>query len=194
MPIQIVRFKSRATLPAPLAAHLRADPDARPVEAVPREGRPPRDLGSNPDRAEQLVRDALAVRRRGRRGQRCVDVLIAGPPAFDAPDAWPDERVDRWAADSAAWIQDLAGVPLHTAALHLDERRPHVHVVFPPFVADEKGRPRLSWKAVQATMAERAVGRLVRDPRAQLAAILDHHHAHIGARYGLDRGERGSRC
>ena len=144
MRILVLRFKSRATLPDPLAGHLRADPDAQPVEAIPRKDRPPRDLGSNPDRAERLVKEALAVRRRGRRGQQCVDVVIAGPPAFDAPDAWPDERVDRWAADSVAWIEDLADVPLHTAALHTDERSPHVHVAFPPFVADEKGRPRLS--------------------------------------------------
>ncbi len=193
MPIQVVRFKSRATLPAPLAAHLRADPDARPVEAVPRDDRPPRDLGSDPDRAAKLVRDSLAVRRRGRRGQQCVDVLIAGPPPFESLDAWPDERVDRWAADSAAWIKDLAGVPLHTAALHTDERSPHVHAAFPPFILDEKGRPRLSWKAAQATMAERAAGREVQDHRAQLAAIQDHYHQHVGARYELDRGERGSR-
>lgn len=193
MSTQVLRFQSRATLPAPLAAHLRADPDARPVEAIPREGRPPRDLGSNPDLAERLVKKALAVRRRGRRGQRCVDVLIAGPPPFDGVDAWADERVDEWAADSASWIGDLAGVPLHTAALHTDERSPHVHVVFPPVVPDATGQPRLSWKAAQATMAERAAGREVRDPRAQLSAIQDHYHEHVGARYALDRGERGSR-
>ena len=193
MLIQVLRFKSRATLSARLAAHLRADPDVRPVEAIPREDRPPRDLGSNPDRAEQLVKDALAVPRPGRRGQQYVEFIFAGPPPFEARAAWPAELVDRWADDSKAWMEDLTGVPLYVAVLHTDERAPHVHGAFPPLGPDAMGRPRLSWKATQAAIAERAAGRPIRGARAQLRAIQDDYHEHVGARYGLDRGVRGSR-
>ena len=190
MTTQCVRFATRATLPAPLAAHLRGDPAARPVEAIPRADRPPLDLGGEPDRAAALLAAALAVKRPGRKGRRAVDVIIAGPPPFESPDAWPDETVNDWATDSAAWLRDLAGVPLHVAALHTDERSPHVHAALAPVVEDPDGRPRLSWKALQARMAERAVGRLVRDNRRQLSAIQDHYQAHVGARYGLERGKR----
>lgn len=193
MATQCVRFATRATLPAPLAAHLRGDPDARPVEAIPRADRPPLDLGGEPDRAAALLAAALAVKRPGRKGRQAVDVIIAGPPPFESPDAWPDEMVNDWAADSAAWLRNLVRVPFHVAALHTDERSPHVHTALAPVVEDPDGRPRLSWKRLQATMAERAAGRPVRDNRTQLSVIQDHYQAHIGRRYGLDRGRRLAR-
>ena len=158
--------------PPALVAHLRADDDARPVEAVKRQDLPRSiDYGSEPDRAQKVVSTALRARREAKTGGRPpiqnVNLLIAGPPAWESAEAWPLEKIDRWAKANVRWLQKLLppDTPLRVSRVHCDELSPHHHVSFPPVSPDHAGRPTLSWKRGQAYMADKAAEAPVKNSR-----------------------------
>lgn len=195
---QFVKFIGRMKLEAPLVAHLRADEHARPDEALPRGMDRAIDLGSEPERAALLRATALQERADAKRGGRppcqVVDAVIAGPPPWEAADAWPVERVQDWARDSAAWLRSLLpkDTPFDAITLHCDERSPHVGALWPCALPDGRGVNGLSWKRTRQHMVERATGKTIRDPSAQMTALQDHYHEHVGARYDIGRGQRGA--
>ena len=125
---------------------------------------------------------------------QCIDVLIAGPPAFESPEAWPTDRLEDWGADSVKWLRSLLPpkTPLYSAHLHTDETSPHVHPAFPPALADAKGVVALSWKRMQAYMAESAAARPIKGGPAQLRALQDSYFREVGQKYGLERGKVGA--
>ena len=197
---QYVHLRGRATLPAPLLKHLEGREDARPDEAMDRPGLDRSiDLGAEPERARLVVANALAARAAagtgGRPPMQCIDVLIAGPPAFESPEAWPTDRLEDWGADSVKWLRSLLPpkTPLYSAHLHTDETSPHVHPAFPPALADAKGVVALSWKRMQAYMAESAAGRPIKGGPAQLRALQDSYFREVGQKYGLERGKVGAK-
>ena len=205
MPAQVLRIRTVKDLPSRLAAHVRGEPGARPPEAVPRVEwvrLHAHRLGGDPGAAEKAVDEARAVKRRGRPGHACIDVLIAGAPGFESPDRWDDGKVLRWSRDSAAWLQHMCGpdAVVHSAALHLDEKSPHVHALVVPAVRDKNGGVQLSWSAVRKRGAERITGGPIRGsgrPRRgthgpEMSAWQDSYHTEVGSKYGLGRGERGS--
>ena len=186
-------------LPAPLLKHLEGREDARPDEAMDRPGLDRSiDLGAEPERARLVVANALAARAAagtgGRPPMQCIDVLIAGPPAFESPEAWPTDRLEDWGADSVKWLRSLLPpkTPLYSAHLHTDETSPHVHPAFPPALADAKGVVALSWKRMQAYMAESAAARPIKGGPAQLRALQDSYFREVGQKYGLERGKVGA--
>ena len=190
-----------------MAAHNRGDEDARPVEAAGRDiydGRAAIDLGSEPEKARLLIAEAMMIRRRGRKGDQITEFLIAGPPPFESPDAWPVDKLDAFAHDSADWLRAILPdrVPLHTVAHHVDERSPHIQGCFPNVTFDDgSDAPRLSWERVLDHMTRTAADRLAAagEPapeqyshRERMSILQDSFHAEVGRRYGLDRGEKGS--
>ena len=88
--------------------------------------------------------------RRGRRPNAMVDMVMAGPPAWDSPDAWPEDQVRAWAMASVVWARELAGPEsvMLGAWLHRDETSPHVHVAIMPVTrGSETMPPKLGWNA-----------------------------------------------
>ena len=174
---------------------MRGDEDARPLEAIDRD-EPPRaiQLEAEPDRAAAVVVASRGVKRRGPKANEVVDVLIAGPPPWDAADAWPLEQVEDWGRASLAWLQNeiAPGCPVAEAAIHTDERSPHLHAVIVPVAEYTRDGPRLGWSRVQRAAAQRISGSAVKTPSGQMRAIQDGYHARVGQAFGLGRGKRGS--
>ena len=187
--IQVVRVEKRRQLPAALLAHI--DGRTRPVEARDRPElrlKPAVVLVDNVENARKALAAAKAVRRRGRPGTiECVDFLFAGPPPFASPDAWPQDRVDQWLQANLQWVSKCAGprAVIAAASAHTDERSPHLHLLLVPIDA----RGRLSWKAVELGFAAdpTAVGKQI------LRSLQDRYQKEVGCRFGLARGEVGSR-
>ena len=175
---QILRFSTRSTLDAALLGHVEGR--FRPTTATPMDT-PATVLRSDLDGARAAIRRGRELGGRGRR-RESVDVLVAGPPRWTADDAWSDRRIRRWAEDSIAWIErTYPTARIALAAIHHDEASPHLHVELVPTTEDG----RLSW----AECCRKAFG----DKRAYRQA-QDDYQRRIGRRYGLDRGEVGSRA
>ena len=187
-------------MPEPLKRHLEGRDEARPVEALTRPGLARSiDFGAEPERARLVTGRALAARaatgKGGRPPLQCIDGLISGPPPFESAEAWPIDSLEDWSRDSIKWLRSLLppDTPLYTAHLHTDETSPHLHPSFPPALTDAKGVTALSWKRMQAYMAENAAGQPIRNPASQLRAVQDSYHREVGQRYGLDRGKVGAK-
>ena len=195
-----LHLKGRAKLPAGLQKHLEGREEARPREAIERRGvERSIDLGAEPERARLVVGEALAARAATRNGGRpplqCIDVLMSGPPPWDAPDAWPLDRVKDWGNDAVTWLRSVLppDTPLETAHLHTDETSPHLHGAFPPALADAKGVTALSWKRVNAYMAAQAAVHPVKPGPAEMRALQQSYFENVGRKYGLGRGKVGAR-
>ena len=151
-------------------------------------------LEADPERAAAVVVASRGVTRRGPKAREVVDVLFAGPPPWDAADAWAIERVEDWGKVSLAWLRDeiAPGCPVAEAAIHTDERSPHLHAVIVPVAEYTRDGPRLGWSRVQRAAAQRISDGPVKTPGAQMRAIQDSYHAGVGQAFGLGRGKRGS--
>ena len=186
---QVVRAKKHHQLPAALLAHL--DGRTRPAEARERPElklKPAVVLVDDVENARKALAVAKAIKARGRPGTiECVEFLFAGPPPFESPDAWPKDRLHGWLQANVAWVRKCAGpnAVIPAAYYHTDERSPHLHLLLIPINATG----RLSWKSVERGFAL--------DPKVPAKLIMssmqDHYQAEVGKRFGLERGEVGSR-
>ena len=128
---------------------------------------------------------------RGRRPREGVEFVVAGPPPY-GKDAWSEDHENEWAQASYEWLCSVLGPQsvVVTAALHRDETAPHIHVLGVPI--DAEGR--LGWCRVR----DEAVGRIgptqAGKGRRKYRTLQDDYHAQVGQRYGLARGEIGSRA
>ena len=124
--IQFVRVEKRHQLPAALLAHI--DGRTRPPEARDRPElklKPAVVLVDNVENARKALAAAKAIKGRGRPGTiECVELLFAGPPPFESPDAWPQDRVDEWLQANIEWVRKCAGPKAVIAAAysHTDEQ------------------------------------------------------------------------
>ena len=192
MATQVVRVKSVKKLSKSHTAHVRGDGSARPKEAKTRaEWGNARAviLGGDELAATRLVRGAAKQKRPGRKAHEVVDVLFAGPPRFEAPDAWDRRKVEAWASASFEWMKTVMGpqAPVVAASLHLDELSPHVHASFIPVCGEDAKGPKLSWKTLQK---DRFGG--FSNSRKQLVWLQDDYQEKVGSKFGLERGGLGS--
>ena len=198
---QVFRMEARpgAVDAGALGAHILGR--VRPVNALAREGYDPVVvLHDDLEGAAAVWQAEIAKPRRGPKPAGAIDILIGGPPPMDGPDRWDDETVARWARDSLDWIRRACpDAPIAAAALHLDERSPHVHALLVPMSRDRKtGRMRLGNKGVRGSMAATApplpkgAKRRKGQHRNEMARVQDAYHHHVAARYGLGRGTVGS--
>ena len=183
--IQVVRIEKRHQLRAALQAHLEGR--TRPAEARDRpELNPVVVLIEDLAAGREAIKAARAIKGRGRPATiEYIEFLFAGPPPFESPDAWLNERVDEWLQANIKWVGKCAPRAVVAAAYyHTDERSPHLHLLLVPI--DAKGR--LSWKAVEKGFAAdpTAVGKRI------LSSMQDRYHDEVGRRFGLARGEVGS--
>ena len=179
---QIVRTKKRHQFHSALPAHLdgseRAGRNLSPVVV----------LVDNVEAARKALAAAKANKGRGRPGSiECVRFLFGGPPPFESPDAWPNERVAAWMQANVEWVQECAGLNVVIAAVYYftDEGRRYQHLLLIP-ITDEG---RLSWTALEPKFAL--------NPKVPstfiMSSMQDRYQREVGKRFGLERGEIGSR-
>lgn len=202
MGYQFFTAQPTAAVSDALRAHYRGD--TRPSTAESREGleavvdlladrtRLPsqwRDRDHGPAAAAAITDRVQAIPRRGRpTANYRVDLLFAGPPPYESPDAWPQERIEQWERDSLQWLAD--GMPhavVETAVRHQDERSVHLHVTVVP--VDESG-DRISWARTRPGLAGESYDRR-RNHVLLMKATHDRYHAAVGRHYGLER-DRGA--
>lgn len=162
--------------------HATARPVPEPVEvyADDREG------------ALQALRDAQA-RRKGKRGAKpfeVVDFVFTGPPSYGEPGEWDRARETEWAQACYAWIRGVLGprAPIVAAAVHRDEKSPHLHVLAVPIGPDRE----LGWTAIERAAVE-ARGAKWGKRGVGYQALQNAFYAEVSARFGLGRGKPGSK-
>ena len=105
-------------------------------------------------------------------------------------------KLDEWIADNIRWARDtFGGDNVVGAALHMDERTPHLHIAVVPIVTAERKK-----KAREATAKKRYRTKAANRPRLCADDIMERGkmsryqdiYAEAMAKYGLERGIRGS--
>lgn len=91
-----------------------------------------------------------------------LEVVMSLPPNHDAD-------LHAYFEDSVQWVEQSFGVPVLSAAVHLDQAAPHCHVLLLPLVGS------------------RMVGSDLMGGRATLAARQEDYFKSIGKRYGFVR-------
>lgn len=197
--------RNRALFSGKLGKHNRRE--AVPEYAVERPDRPrvvP--LHDERERAKEVLKQSAKLpKRRGRKPDPGIEVVVLGPPPYDPVGQvgesaeWTDEQVHAYGRDARDWILDRLGRDPETAVgvlveahIHQDERTPHYHF---GILAAAENCPRFSRRRVELALAgiEPEDGD-VRGPnnRAVVRTILDRFHDEVGRKYGLERGEVGS--
>ena len=193
---QVLRMEARSQ-PISASCHLVQHilGEIRPKNAVPRPGLPAVEvLADDVDAARAAMDAELARPRRGAHPCRAVDFILAGPPPHDGPYAWKKEAVDDWAKAALAWVRAYCpDAPVAAAAVHWDERSPHMHLLLAPIVR-EGGKVRLGIKAIRQRLASgvEAPRRKRGQHRDELSAVQDAYHEHVARRFGLRRGNTQS--
>ena len=198
---QILRIETYKRLDERLVAHVEGvsrPPTARPVDpgvASVHPEQPPLGAivelgGAGAESARELI-DRTRPTGRGRKPGEAIEILMAGPPSYGSPGQWSEVRELEWARESVAWARRIIGPEslVVTAALHRDEKSPHVQMLVVPV---HKGR--LGWTGVKNAAAERIAPDLQHPPRTRYAGFQDDYQAHVGRRFGLGRGEVGSQA
>lgn len=105
-------------------------------------------------------------------------------------------KLNEWIADNIRWARDtFGGDNVVGAALHMDERTPHLHIAVVPIVTAERKK-----KAREATAKKRYRTKAANRPRLCADDIMERGkmsryqdiYAEAMAKYGLERGIRGS--
>lgn len=134
-------------------------------------------------------------RARGGRVQKnavaCIEaILTASPEAFAAP-----FDLDEWAEAQIAWASKVFGANnVVEAVMHLDESTPHIHLLVVPEVmkTETRGRRPKGDKGAGPLKPCLAANDFVGD-RARLSELQSDYAGDM-ARFGLERGVRGSRA
>ena len=119
---------------------------------------------------------------------RAVDIIFAGPPEYEADDAWsPDEEAEQWANGRLRVARGLTKTfpecAVAVAARHRDENSPHVHVTMVPIVDGALG-----WGKVQNKVTAQEAGASTKSRTYQMAPRKTSYHAAIGEKYGAAKG------
>jgi len=176
----IIRVAKRAARPAVrsmLRHALREDPVPNAVPGAPK----PRPLAGSATSGEALARLSAALKAAPRLRKdtvQAVDVLVTA--SREDMLSWPPARQDAYFAEALDLIAERYGgrANILAAVVHRDESTPHMQVLVMP--------------RDPATGAFRAAA-MTGGP-AGLRALQDEVHDRIGKRYGLQRGERGSKA
>ena len=188
--IQVVRFEGRKTLDQALAKHVRGQ--KRPGTALHMD-KPAIQVGGDIKAARAALKAALLARAGmpGIKPRHALDVMVAGPKRHVDQGAWTEELLKAWAHDTHAWVVDVLGPNSVVAATsaHVDEAAPHFHLLAVPI--DSEGL--LGWKRV-AVEAARKRGLKLDRKDTRYRALQDDYQRVVGAKYGLARGNVGSKA
>ena len=193
---QVLRIESRSTsLGGGEAAHILGR--TRPDNARQREGLPAVDVLINDVRRAKARWRAAKKERgktRGRPPKPALSILMAGPPPIDGPDAWDKAKVDEWAAKSLEWFRGICPhAPISAAAVHWDERSPHLHIECAPIDRADDGSVRLGMGHLMRRIAasapptdKHAKGQF----RDTMSRCQDAYQHAVGQHYDLERGRK----
>ena len=196
MAIQVLRFKARPEITGGLVSHIMGH--SRPGTARGNLADPVVVLVQDRVRAQAILNAKRAARKarrvRGPKPCPAVEFVLAGPPAYGSPGEWDRDRELEWAVDAVGWLRDLLGPRsvIVAACLHRDETSPHVHVLAVPVAPDGE----LGWTNHLKEIGESRCGiPVAKQKRGRVhSALQDDFHRRVSARYGLGRGEKGSKA
>lgn len=126
---------------------------------------------------------------------RVVRVVLSG--THEDMMAIQDEgRLDDWCRDSIQWLQATFGKDNVVAAhLHMDEKTPHIHAVVVPIVTGVRRKAKKEQADGKRKYRKKTNSvRLCADDLFNRQTLVAYHdnYARVMAKYGLQRGVRGS--
>ena len=127
---------------------------------------------------------------------RVVRVVLSGTHE-DMMNIQEKGELDEWCSDSIQWLQATFGKDNVVAAhLHMDEKTPHIHAAVVPIVTGERRKAKKEQtdgkrKYRKKTNSVRLCADDLFNRRQTLIAYHD-NYARVMAKYGLQRGVRGS--
>ena len=105
-------------------------------------------------------------------------------------------ELDEWCSDSIQWLQATFGKDNVVAAhLHMDEKTPHIHAAVVPIVTGERRKAKKEQTDGKRKYRKKTNSvRLCADDLFNRQTLVAYHdnYARVMAKYGLQRGVRGS--
>ena len=150
------------------------------------------------DRDEAIAHrlNTAGIRRKITHDQvRVVRVVLSGTHE-DIMAIQEEGRLDDWCRDSIQWLQATFGKDNVVAAhLHMDEKTPHIHAAVVPIVTGERRKAKKEQENGKRKYRKKSdTVRLCADDLFNRQTLIAYHdnYARVMAKYGLQRGVRGS--
>ncbi len=126
---------------------------------------------------------------------RAVRVVLSGTHE-DMMNIQEKGELDEWCNDSIQWLQATFGKDNVVAAhLHMDEKTPHIHAAVVPIVTGERRKAKKEQTDGKRKYRKKTNSvRLCADDLFNRQTLIAYHdnYARVMAKYGLQRGVRGS--
>ena len=126
---------------------------------------------------------------------RVVRVVLSGTHE-DMMNIQEKGELDEWCSDSIQWLQATFGKDNVVAAhLHMDEKTPHIHAAVVPIVTGERRKAKKEQADGKRKYRKKTNSvRLCADDLFNRQTLIAYHdnYARVMAKYGLQRGVRGS--
>ena len=126
---------------------------------------------------------------------RVVRVVLSGTHE-DMMNIQEKGELDEWCNDSIQWLQATFGKDNVVAAhLHMDEKTPHIHAAVVPIVTGERRKAKKEQADGKRKYRKKTNSvRLCADDLFNRQSLIAYHdnYARVMAKYGLQRGVRGS--
>ena len=126
---------------------------------------------------------------------RVVRVVLSGTHE-DMMNIQEKGKLDEWCSDSIQWLQATFGKDNVVAAhLHMDEKTPHIHAAVVPIVTGERRKAKKEQTDGKRKYRKKTNSvRLCADDLFNRQTLIAYHdnYARVMAKYGLQRGVRGS--
>ena len=126
---------------------------------------------------------------------RVVRVVLSGTHE-DMMNIQEKGKLDGWCSDSIQWLQATFGKDNVVAAhLHMDEKTPHIHAAVVPIVTGERRKAKKEQENGKRKYRKKSdTVRLCADDLFNRQTLIAYHdnYARVMAKYGLQRGVRGS--
>ena len=126
---------------------------------------------------------------------RVVRVVLSGTHE-DMMNIQEKGKLDEWCNDSIQWLQATFGKDNVVAAhLHMDEKTPHIHAAVVPIVTGERRKAKKEQADGKRKYRKKTNSvRLCADDLFNRQTLVAYHdnYARVMAKYGLQRGVRGS--
>lgn len=126
---------------------------------------------------------------------RAVRVVLSGTHE-DMMNIQEKGELDEWCSDSIQWLQATFGKDNVVAAhLHMDEKTPHIHAAVVPIVTGERRKAKKEQTDGKRKYRKKTNSvRLCADDLFNRQTLIAYHdnNARVMAKYGLQRGVRGS--
>ena len=140
--------------------------------------------------------ETAGIRRKvGTNQVKAIRVLLTGSNK-DMKQMEADGRLDGWCNDNLKWLWETYGEQnLVSAVLHMDEKTPHIHAAIVPIVTGERRKAKKEQTDGKRKYRKKTNSvRLCADDLFNRQTLVAYHdnYARVMAKYGLQRGVRGS--